>query len=78
MYFEDIDLCRRLHEAGRTVRRDTTAGVIHSGGRSWDSAPEKRRRFHRSKLLYFQKLGITQVELLAVQITSGLRTRGRG
>lgn len=75
MYFEDIDLCRRLHASGRSVLRDATAGVIHHGGKSWQSTADQRRRFHRSKLRYFEIVGATSLELQIVRWTSLIRMR---
>ncbi len=32
MYFEDIDLCRKIRDAGWKIRLDTDASIIHYGG----------------------------------------------
>lgn len=74
MYFEDIDLCRRLRDAGKSVRRELTAGVVHGLGQSWQSRRDQRRRFHESKLRYFQKLGATRLELGWVRLAGLIRT----
>jgi N-acetylglucosaminyl-diphospho-decaprenol L-rhamnosyltransferase len=74
MYFEDVDLCRRLGDKGKLVRRVPSAGVVHSGGRSWRSRADKRRRFHRSKLLYFETIGATPVELAGIRVLGAVRT----
>ena len=58
MYGEDIDLCRKVHEAGRQIFHVPTAKVIHFGGQS-----TKRKRqnsfstllFQESMTIYFRK-----------------------
>lgn len=74
MYFEDLDLCRRLHGIGKSVRRDASAAVVHSGGKSWQSRREQKLRFHRSKLRYYEKLGATRLELAFVRVAGAIRT----
>jgi GT2 family glycosyltransferase len=73
MYLEDVDLCRRLAEAGKAVRRVPSAAVVHHGGRSWTDPAEARRRFHRSKLRYYEKLGVSRFELQCVRLVGAVR-----
>jgi N-acetylglucosaminyl-diphospho-decaprenol L-rhamnosyltransferase len=74
MYLEDVDLCRRLREAGLSIRREPAAVVVHEGGRSWQSTRDQRRRFHDSKLRYFENLGVTRIELQCVRLAGLVRT----
>lgn len=74
MYLEDVDLCRRVREAGRSIRREPAAVVLHEGGRSWQSTREQRRRFHESKFRYFENLGVTRLELQCVRLAGLVRT----
>lgn len=74
MYFEDVDLCRRMGEAGKSMRREPSAGVVHRGGKSWQSRRDQKRRFHESKLQYFRKLGVSRVELLCIRLLGAIRT----
>lgn len=74
MYFEDMDLCRRLRETGKVIRRVPAASVTHGGGRSWTSNSGKRRHFHDSKALYFKRIGATPLELLCVKLLGRIRT----
>jgi GT2 family glycosyltransferase len=74
MYMEDVDLCRRMHALGRSILREPEAAVLHHGGRSWRSSRDQRRRFHESKLRYFEKLGASRFELRCVRIAGLLRT----
>lgn len=73
MYFEDIDLCRRILDGGKSVRRVPAAAVVHAGGGSWRSNSAKRRRFHESKVLYLEKVGATPFELRCVKVLGRLR-----
>ncbi len=75
MYLEDVDLCRRMAEAGKVVRREPAAGVVHAGGMSWRSRRDRTRRFHESKLHYFEKLGATSAELRCVRVVGAIKSR---
>ncbi len=46
MYFEDVDLCRRIRNAGKQVAREVSAKIVHFGGQSL------RSNFKRKKLYY--------------------------
>ena len=74
MYLEDVDLCRRMHSLGKSVRREPSAAVVHLGGRSWRSPRDQRRRFHQSKLRYFEKVGAGRLELGCVRLAGAVRT----
>jgi N-acetylglucosaminyl-diphospho-decaprenol L-rhamnosyltransferase len=74
MYLEDVDLCRRLGETGKSVRREPSARVLHHGGRSWQSGREQRRRFHAGKLRYYEKLGAGRLALACVRVVGRVRT----
>lgn len=73
MYLEDVDLCRRLREVGRSIRREPAAGVVHLLGRSWTSRQDQRRCFHESKIRYFEKLGASHLELACARLVGRLR-----
>lgn len=54
LYWEDADLCRRLRQAGWTIRYVSEATVIHTQGVSSGSAPAASiRAFHRSAYVYY-------------------------
>ncbi len=55
MFSEEIDLCRRAHQAGWKVAFLPSARVIHLEGGSTGRTPERILRLYRSKLLYFEK-----------------------
>jgi len=45
LFFEDDDLCLRMHEAGHSCLLEPSATVVHAGGAS--SGPGFRNQFHR-------------------------------
>jgi N-acetylglucosaminyl-diphospho-decaprenol L-rhamnosyltransferase len=54
LYWEDADLCRRLRNAGWSIRFRPDARVVHVGARSSRTAkPLAIRAFHRSAYLYY-------------------------
>lgn len=73
MYFEDLDLCLRLRQGGKLVRRVPSAGVVHMGGRSWQVPSDQVRCFHESKLRYFEKLGAAGMDLRCVRVLGRIR-----
>lgn len=74
MYYEDVDLCRRLRDLGFTVASEPAARVVHRGGASSgvdakESALQRRPRyFYASRARYFRKhfgpLGLFAANLL--------------
>lgn len=63
MYFEDIDLCRRVRAAGLAVVRTRAARVVHIGGASRRSARRKHRQYFRSQLQYLVVSGTPSWQL---------------
>lgn len=53
LYFEDVDLCRRLQAAGWRADVVSDARARHVRGGSWNEAAKKRYR--RSQALYYRK-----------------------
>ena len=54
LYWEDADLCRRLRDAGWTIRYVPAAEAVHAVGGSSDSTgPLAVRAFHRSAFTYY-------------------------
>ena len=54
LYWEDADLCRRLRQAGWSIRFRRDARVVHAGARSSRTVkPLAIRAFHRSAYLYY-------------------------
>ena len=56
LYEEDVDLCRRMRQAGWKVLFTPSAEVLHHLGRSVASAPERARlEYQRSHLHFYAK-----------------------
>jgi len=56
IYSEEMDLCRRVWEAGWTVRYCPDAVAVHHGGQSTRQRPaEQPRLLWESRLLYYRK-----------------------
>jgi N-acetylglucosaminyl-diphospho-decaprenol L-rhamnosyltransferase len=54
LYWEDADLCRRLRDAGHTIRYVPEARVEHAVGQSSrTAAPLAIRAFHESAFIYY-------------------------
>ena len=70
MYSEELDLCRRIKEAGWRIVYLPTAQIIHHEGKSSEQVVAARHiRFQTSKVRYFRKFhGPLQAEALRVFI----------
>ena len=70
MYLEDADLCQRIRQSGWQVRYTPEAEVIHFGGGSVRSNPERSAlEYRRSQLHYFKKhLGETSLKALKIYL----------
>ena len=70
MYSEELDLCRRIREAGWRIVYLPAAQVIHYEGKSSEQVVAARHiRFQTSKVRYFRKFhGPRQAEMLRVFI----------
>jgi N-acetylglucosaminyl-diphospho-decaprenol L-rhamnosyltransferase len=83
MYYEDADLCRRVHEAGFDVRYEPSVEVVHVGAAS---APRARMipTMTDSRILYARKHGGARGEAVERALTAlhalthvALTTQGR-
>lgn len=56
MYTEEVDLCRRIRQAGWPIFFVPTSAIIHYGGQSTRQAAQSMfLELYRSKILYFRK-----------------------
>lgn len=56
MYFEDVDLCRRIAHAGYSIRRTSAVSLIHLGGKSYGAKDARiAAEYRRSQLRYYDK-----------------------
>lgn len=68
MYFEDIDLCRRLRACGWKIRRVAEAGVDHVGGASHRSDAKKVELYATSQERYLTDVGYPALVVRAVRL----------
>lgn len=55
LYFEDMDLCVRLSQAGKRVCWSDAGSILHIGGASFVSTKDQKKHYYTSQNLYFQK-----------------------
>ncbi|HOW60515.1 MAG TPA: glycosyltransferase family 2 protein [Candidatus Moranbacteria bacterium] len=55
MYFEDVDLCRRIRNMGKKIILFPNAHVIHNGGQSKLNAKKQKEQYYLSQDYYFKK-----------------------
>ncbi|MBL8738009.1 MAG: glycosyltransferase family 2 protein [Planctomycetes bacterium] len=67
LFFNDVDLCKRLWRAGRRIRYLASAVVLHHRGASTRNFARMLVVWHRNRLAYYKKhhgvLGVTWVRL---------------
>jgi len=58
IYFEDLDLCRRIRNLGLELLYDPAVKVVHLGGATTAARKSRSRLFYReSQLYYYEKHG---------------------
>ncbi|MFA6159883.1 MAG: glycosyltransferase family 2 protein [Parcubacteria group bacterium] len=55
MYFEDMDLCKRVREAGKNILYNPNFKVKHIGGKSYQEKGFQKRDYYASQEYYFKK-----------------------
>lgn len=55
LYFEDVDLCKKVREAGFIVERNIDFPLIHFGGKSIRSNSMRKKQFYLSQKKYYKK-----------------------
>jgi len=55
LFFNDVDLCRRLRAAGHAIAYVAEARILHHEGRSTAQFPEFGRQWHLDRLRYYRK-----------------------
>lgn len=70
MYYDEIDLCRRIKKSGGSVWYIPTISVIHHSNKSSDQVPVEVARWKcNSKILYFKKhFGVVSVYALVINL----------
>ena len=55
MYFEDVDLCRRMKKLGHRVMIHPGVRVFHESGKSFENEREKKKHYYTSQDYYLRK-----------------------
>ncbi|MDD2766866.1 MAG: glycosyltransferase family 2 protein [Candidatus Moranbacteria bacterium] len=55
LYFEDVDLCKKVREGGFLVARQTNLPLLHFGGKSTHSKEKQKNQFYISQKKYYKK-----------------------
>ena len=55
MYFEDIDLCRRVKMSGYKILSLPQIEVLHIGGQSYNETQKQKLHYYQSQDYYFKK-----------------------
>ena len=55
LYFEDVDLCKKVRNYGHLVARYAKCSLIHLGGKSISSKRFQKKCFYDSQKKYFEK-----------------------
>jgi N-acetylglucosaminyl-diphospho-decaprenol L-rhamnosyltransferase len=55
LFFNDVDLCRRLRAAGHAIAYVAEARVLHHEGKSTAQFPSMGPLWHRNRLAYYRK-----------------------
>ncbi|MHC4844969.1 MAG: glycosyltransferase family 2 protein [Planctomycetota bacterium] len=55
LFFNDVDLCRRIREAGYDLAYVAEARVLHHEGKSTEQLPEFGAIWHKNRLSYYRK-----------------------
>ena len=55
MYFEDQDLCLRLHRTGFQTIHFPQSKILHLNGQSWQNKKEQKKQYRKSQLYFFKK-----------------------
>jgi GT2 family glycosyltransferase len=77
-WFEDVDLCKRIRDAGGRIVYEPVARFRHHGGTSVRSLTREQflRFYHRNQILYFEKhFGSATAARVRRLVIAGLRMR---
>jgi GT2 family glycosyltransferase len=55
LFFNDVDLCRRIRASGHKIRYVGEVAILHHEGRSTSQFPSMGALWHRNRLSYYRK-----------------------
>lgn len=73
MYWEDVDLCRRLYGQGLGVEVEPNLVLLHASGGSDSSAASRYAKARVSRHLYFRKWGVSRRRTYLALVLSRLK-----
>lgn len=68
MYMEDVLLCWNLARQGKTCLRVLESSVVHLGGASSKSTPQKKKMYYASQEVYLRKTGAGWAARLVIRM----------
>jgi len=69
MYFEDVDLCRRIRENEKKVVREPKAKVVHFGGQSVQSDFRRKKMYYAGQDRYLEEAGASGLLRATVKVS---------
>lgn len=75
LYFNDVDLCRRIRAAGHTVHFHAAAEIVHHDGASVRHYPKQAAEWHRNRAHYYGKHFGRSGRALALAATTWIGAR---
>jgi N-acetylglucosaminyl-diphospho-decaprenol L-rhamnosyltransferase len=69
MYFEDVDLCRRVRASGKKIVREPEARVVHFGGKSLSSDFKRKKMYYASQDRYLELTDVAPFGRNLVKVT---------
>jgi N-acetylglucosaminyl-diphospho-decaprenol L-rhamnosyltransferase len=55
LFFNDVDLCKRIHDKGHRIAYVAEVAIVHHEGKSTSQFPEFGGMWHRNRLAYYRK-----------------------
>lgn len=68
MYFEDIDLNRRVQALGLKIKMEESVRIVHLGGQSFSSSWRKKQLYFQAQDIYLKLAGFGGLSRLLVKV----------
>ena len=67
LYFEDVDLCKRVFNLDYMICIDNNSEIMHLGGKSIKKNSTRKKHYYKSQDYYFKKhLGVSRATLMKI------------